>query len=141
MPTASFPSWQEWFSLHELYVRYFASLDERSGDRRWVECFSEDGVLETPSQGILGSGRAALAEWIKTYHQSWQPDEQRRHVFSNLELDVNGASANGSCYLTAYHCRSGRASLGVIGRYQDRLAKTNGVWRFSHRLVTVDGQG
>jgi SnoaL-like domain len=131
-------SWQEWFRIQDLYARYFAALDN-GPDQQWVECFTEDGVLETPSLGILGTGHAALAAWIKSYHESWQSNEQRRHVLSSLMLDVDGERAAGSCYLTAWHCVGGKANIGVVGCYRDRLVKAAGVWRFSYRLVVVDG--
>ena len=133
-------SWQEWLEIQDLYTRYFAALDDGAVDK-WVNCFTDDGVLETPSLGILGAGRAALAAWIKGYHQSWENDEQRRHMLTNLALEVHGDSATGSCYLTAYHCRAGKANIGVVGYYRDRLVKIGGAWRFSYRLVVVDGQG
>ncbi|HEY2107548.1 MAG TPA: nuclear transport factor 2 family protein [Candidatus Binataceae bacterium] len=133
-------SWQQWHQIEELYIRYFAALDD-GPDRQWVECFTQDGVLETPTLGILGSGHAALATWIKDYHESWNKDEQRRHVMTNLALNIQGGSATGSCYLTAWHCRAGKASLGVVGYYRDRLLNVNGAWLFSYRLVVVDGQG
>jgi SnoaL-like domain len=91
--------------------------------------------------GILGAGHAALAAWIKDYHESWKKDEQRRHMLTNLTLNIQGDSATGSCYLTAYHCKAGKANLGVVGYYRDRLVKVDGAWRFSYRLVVVDGQG
>ncbi|HEV3114425.1 MAG TPA: nuclear transport factor 2 family protein [Candidatus Binataceae bacterium] len=133
-------SWQEWQEIQDLYTRYFAALDD-GPDPQWVECFTNDGVLETPSLGILGTGHAALAAWIKDYHESWKKDEQRRHVMTNLALNIQSNSATGSCYLTAWHCRGGKANLGVVGYYRDRLVKVDGAWRFSYRLVVVEGQG
>jgi len=140
MESAPPDSWQEWFTIQDLYTRYFDALDN-GPDEQWVECFTDDGVLETPSLGVLGAGRAALAAWIKDYHQSWKKDEQRRHMLTNLALDIHGDSATGGCYLTAYHCRAGQAKIGVVGYYRDRLVKVSGQWRFSHRRVVVDGQG
>lgn len=133
-------SCQEWLAIHDLYNRYFAALDD-GPDEQWVGCFTGDGVLETPTQGVLGSGHAALAAWVKAYHESWKKDEQRRHIMTNLCVDIQGESATGSCYLTAYHCRAGKANLGVVGYYRDRLVKAAGAWKFSYRLVVVDGQG
>jgi hypothetical protein len=100
-------SWQEWLRIHDLYNRYFAALDN-GPDEQWVGCFTQDGVLETPTLGVLGAGHAALAAWIKSYHESWKKDEQRRHMLTNLCVDIDGDKATGSCYLTAYHCRAGK---------------------------------
>ncbi len=130
----------QWLAIHDLYARYFAALDD-GPDQQWVECFTPDGVLETPAMGVLGAGHAALAAWIKGYHESWKEDEQRRHVLSNLTLDIQGGRATGGCYLTAWHCRAGKVRIGVVGYYRDRLVKERGVWLFSHRRVVVDGQG
>jgi len=130
----------EWMRIQDLYTRYFAALDDGPDDQ-WVNCFTEDGVLETPTMGVLGAGRAALAAWIKGYHESWEKGEQRRHVLSNLALDIGGDRATGGCYLTAWHCQGGMARLGVVGYYRDRLIKQRGVWLFVHRRVVVDGQG
>jgi len=140
MESAPPDSWQEWFRIQDLYNRYFAALDD-GPDEQWVECFTADGVLKTPSLGILGAGHATLAAWIKDYHESWKEDEQRRHMLTNLSLDVHGGIATGNCYLTAYHCRAGKANIGVVGYYRDKLVKVDGAWRFSYRLVVVDGQG
>ncbi|HKD66956.1 MAG TPA: nuclear transport factor 2 family protein [Candidatus Binataceae bacterium] len=133
-------SWQEWLAIQDLYTRYFAALDD-GPDEQWVGCFTPDGVLETPTMGILGAGHAALATWVKDYHASWKKDEQRRHVLTNLSIEIQGESATGGCYLTAYHCRGGKANLGVVGYYRDKLVKIDGAWLFSYRLVVVDGQG
>jgi hypothetical protein len=130
----------EWMRIQDLYTRYFAALDDGPDDQ-WVNCFTEDGVLETPTMGVLGAGRAALAAWIKDYHESWEKGEQRRHVLSNLALDIGGDRATGGCYLTAWHCQGGKARLGVVGYYRDRLVKQRGLWLFVHRRVVVDGQG
>jgi len=130
----------EWLRIQDLYTRYFAALDQ-GPDEQWVECFTPDGVLETPTMGVLGAGRPALAAWIKSYHESWKKGEQRRHVLSNLSLQIQGNNADGSCYLTAWHSRADKARLGVVGYYRDRLVKNGGIWLFSHRRVVVDGQG
>lgn len=126
--------------IQDLYTRYFDALDN-GPDEQWVNCFTDDGVLETPTLGVLGAGHAALAAWIRSYHESWKKGEQRRHMLTNLAVDIQGDSATGGCYLTAYHCKADKAKLGVVGYYRDRLVKLNGAWRFSHRLVVVDGQG
>lgn len=51
MESAPPDSWQEWFMIQDLYNRYFAALDN-GPDEQWVDCFTPDGVLETPSLGI-----------------------------------------------------------------------------------------
>ena len=46
-------SWQQWLEIQDLYTRYFAALDDGPAEQ-WVNCFTEDGVLEDP---FIGNSR------------------------------------------------------------------------------------
>jgi hypothetical protein len=68
-------------------------------------------------------------------------DSQVRHMMTNVTFRIEGDTAAGGCYLTYYHCKSGKATLQAIGRYQDELRKVDGNWLFQYRRVFIDGHG
>jgi 3-phenylpropionate/cinnamic acid dioxygenase small subunit len=122
--------------IRELYARYAHTVDfERYGE--WVECFTESGIFESPIFG-QHKGPEGLRKFTALYKES-QGGAQVRHVMSNVTFTIDGDSATGSCYLSYYHCKDGKVALAALGRYEDRLRKVNGEWRFEHRKVVLDG--
>ena len=63
------------------------------------------------------------------------------HSLSNMLITLDGDTARGETYCTAYHevaGPDGPIEMVVGGRYLDRLEKRNGEWRIASRLYVMD---
>ncbi len=117
--------------IHELISRYNFAID--FGDvATWVATFTEDGVFH----GSMGryEGRQALTAFADGFVREY-PDG--RHWVNNLVVDGDGEMASAACYIHMFRASGDRETV-ATGRYDDRLRKVNGRWRFVERVVTVD---
>jgi SnoaL-like protein len=122
--------------LRELYARYCLSIDNGRYDD-WVDCFTEDGVFESPRFGRY-AGREELRRFCTRYEESLG-GARVLHVVANASFDIKGVEATGVCYLMYHHCKEGRLEQVAVGAYSDRLRKTGDGWRFTSRCVTICG--
>ncbi len=121
--------------IRELYARYALYIDGAKFEE-WINCFTEDGVFESPSLG-KHAGHAALRKFCASYKESWA-GAQVRHMMVNVSFDIHEDHAHGCCNLIYFHIKGGKAELTAVGGYRDELRKVDGDWRFSHRRVYVD---
>ena len=82
--------------IRELYARYALYIDAGKFEE-WVNCFTEDGIFESPSLG-KHAGHAALRKFCASYQESWA-GAQVRHMMVNVSFDVHGDHAHGTCNL------------------------------------------
>ncbi|NJN52126.1 MAG: nuclear transport factor 2 family protein [Gammaproteobacteria bacterium] len=66
-----------------------------------------------------------------------------QHAISNVTIDLRGDEARVETYVKAYHYVAGEAGAAdtemiYLGRYLDRMAKRDGVWKMIHRRVLMD---
>jgi hypothetical protein len=61
-----------------------------------------------------------------------------RHVFSNLDIKLDGDRAQAEYYVSVYVTRDGVTQLLGIGASRDELRKIGGTWLFYSRKVTFD---
>jgi 3-phenylpropionate/cinnamic acid dioxygenase small subunit len=123
--------------IRELYARYAHAIDEAQFEQ-WVDCFTEDGVFESPRFG-RHAGREGLRRFTVIYKESLGGAKPLHHI-TNVIFSVSGEEATGGCYLAYYHCKDGIAALSAVAHYIDRLRKVDGQWRFSSRQVALDGR-
>lgn len=121
--------------IRELYARYAIYIDN-SRFEDWVNCFTEDGIFESP---LLGkhAGSDALRKFCASYKESWG-GAQVRHMMVNVSFDINGDQAQGTCNLIYFHIKGGKTELAAVGGYRDELRKVGGNWLFAHRKVWID---
>lgn len=124
--------------IEQLYARYAWALDD-SCDEEWLECFTDNGTVESSVFGHF-QGREDLRRFLIKYHQAFKT-MQLRHLNSNLLIDISGDHAAGRCYLVLYSSRRGRANINAIGIYRDELHQIDGRWLFASRKVTWDYSG
>lgn len=124
--------------IHDLFVRYTFAVDDWD-ESRLLGCFTEDGVLETPILGGKFAGREGQREFVRA-GRSRGEGRQTRHVFSNLDVQLDGNRAKALAYFVVYTTGSGRSEISVVGRYDCRLRKLGSDWFFEHRQVFVDGR-
>jgi 3-phenylpropionate/cinnamic acid dioxygenase small subunit len=103
-----------------------------------VALFDADGVLETPD-GQQHRGRDAVRAFLtgtKTHLAATTTAPLIRHHVSNLHLVVTGPDdATGAAYFLVITERG----PDHWGRYRDRYVRRDGIWRFAHRRVRLDG--
>jgi len=120
--------------IRQLIARYCHLVD--SGEiEAWVECFTDDGVLEVP--GIRTEGREALLAMGAGIRENAAANPSR-HVVTNVLIDVDGDQASSQSYLIMVSA-SVPPVLRITGTYRDRIRRVDGRWRFAERVATFDG--
>ncbi|MGH7923843.1 MAG: nuclear transport factor 2 family protein, partial [Candidatus Binatus sp.] len=82
--------------IRVLHSRYCWTIDGGRYDD-WVDCFTEDGVFDSPRFGKYG-GRDALKRFAALYKESLG-GAQVLHVVANPAFDLNGDSGSGTAHL------------------------------------------
>jgi hypothetical protein len=124
----------------ECVARYAWAYDERDATAL-ADCFTPDGVWEGSLLGLqpIGpyEGRAAVVSFLSGFWQE-QPD-QRRHVFSNLVVDVEATDrASAHAYLVLTSVQSGVVRPVTTGPYRFDLLAMDGIWRISRLSAGFD---
>lgn len=124
-------------AIRALHARYILAADE-SRAREWAECFTSDGVFADPKWGTYET-RGVLEEFVGGYHQSLKETGTiPRHIVTNINFEVDGDTAKGSCYLIIYMTTNGVTELKTIGGYRDTVSNVDGQWLFARREVFYD---
>jgi len=124
-------------AIGDLFARYMWAID--TGDvEGLVACFTDDGALESPAVGRY-VGRDGIRGFATRFARFHAGGTQLRHVISNLLIEADvGDRAFAKCYLVTFLTKDGQSRLLGPGRYECRLRKENGTWRFENRLVVMD---
>jgi uncharacterized protein (TIGR02246 family) len=130
------PSIEDRLMINDLFVRYTTALDAGDVDTI-VDCFTADAVLDSPAVGIH-SGRAAIRAFAERFARFREAGSQLRHMITNLAVETDGDEARATCYLLNLITRDGKSELLAPGRYECRLVRDGGTWRFTHRRVILD---
>ncbi len=118
----------------QLAARYNHAIDY--GDpEAWAGTFSEDGVFNGGPEPV--TGHEALAQFAGGFETRMGG---ARHWTNNHVVDGDGDDATHSCYLNLIQTKDGGSSV-ITGRYDDKLRKVDGQWRFTERNVTPDAKG
>ena len=86
--------------VRTLHARYCLTIDTCRYEE-WVDCFTEDGVFESPRFG-KHSGRDGLRKFTARYKESLG-GAQVQHVVANPSFELDGDSGSGTSYLLYYH--------------------------------------
>jgi len=124
--------------VQNLYAFYNLASDDGNAEA-YAGCFTSDGALEIPSIGLHIKGYAALVAF-KEADRARRGQRLRRHWNSGLYLEsVDDHTVRGQCYLHGYNAAPGEVPvLADVGRYNDEVVRVDGVWRFAHRLITLE---
>lgn len=122
-------------AIRDLMTRYCLAIDAGRYEE-WAQCFTEDGIFDSP---ILGKwqGWDALRAFTTKYRE-WTGDTQSRHCVMNILIDIQGQTATAESYLLLTHAARGKTELVISGRYEDRIEKVGDQWRFKQRKVCPD---
>ncbi|MBV9861353.1 MAG: nuclear transport factor 2 family protein [Alphaproteobacteria bacterium] len=138
LPAATLSAIADRLAIEDLFVRYTTALD-RGDVETIVDCFTEDGALESPTVGTY-SGRQGIRDFALRFARFRERGAQLRHVISNLAVRIEGDTAQATCYLLNLLTCDGRTEVLAPGRYECDLVREEGVWRFARRLVILDHQ-
>jgi len=130
---------EDQLDIQSLYAFYNLASDACDIEG-YADCFTADGEMLSPEDGIEGRGCGAL----KAHKQRERDDRAgryRRHWNGNLHLEKLGADrVRGRCYLIAYNGTPGDLpAIADCGVYEDILVKTEAGWKFAQRRLTMDG--
>jgi 3-phenylpropionate/cinnamic acid dioxygenase small subunit len=129
-------SLEELERARELYIRYAQVVDEGEHEQL-LNLFTPDGVFESSWLGRF-EGHAGLRRQIEANRSRGIHDYQMRHVFSNLNIKLDGDRGHADYYVSVYVTRQGITELLGIGKSRDELRKIGDTWYFKSRQVTFD---
>jgi SnoaL-like domain len=121
-------------SDYDLIRNTIARNNQYLDDRRYDDCsrtFTENG-------SIAGhKGRAAIVEFMLSQGLGTRPELRRRHVVTNIAIEISGDDARVDSDLLVYDKVGAEPwKLSAVGRYADRLARqSDGTWLFAERRL------
>ena len=123
-------------AIQQLYARYNHLVDSGRG-AEWAATFVEEGTLDT-GMGFAVDGTPAARTEFGDNVPVMMPGS--RHVASNVWIDGDGATAEGSAYLQLWVAdeETGGSKLLVSGLYRDTLRRTDAGWRFVDLVLVPD---
>ena len=128
-------SFEDRFEIQELVSRYNHAIDFADYDA-WVDCFTPDGVFEGGAGRFVG--RAELQKFTEQFKQMRLKMPNIRHCVLNTVTEVDGDSATSCSYLQLLTTGQEGTKLLFSGRYNDKVVKVDGRWRFKERIATRD---
>ena len=114
------------------YVRLLDAYDLPA----YAALFAREGEWTGPYVGSA-RGPQAILELMRTH---LRPGSRgAHHIVSNMVVEVEGDRGSAwSRWTYVVPGADGAPSLAVSGRYDDRLVRENGRWRFAARIVAGD---
>jgi SnoaL-like domain len=114
------------------------------GDMDAVAALFEHATWRSEPAGQVLRG----VEQIRPVYEQLKTDEggpRTKHLLTNLTVTVEegATTASAHCYWTVLQNREDGRAIEIIlsGQYTDKFGKTDGVWHFADRLITVDLTG
>jgi uncharacterized protein (TIGR02246 family) len=120
--------------IRQLIARYSHLVDSLQIEP-WVECFTEDGVLDL-GDGNRTEGRDALRALGAGLTGVYEAMPMR-HVVVNVMVDVDGDAATSQSYLLIVTTGE-QPTIMTTGVYRDRLRRADGKWSFVERVMDAD---
>jgi uncharacterized protein (TIGR02246 family) len=119
-------------AIRELTARYNRAFDDVDSEA-WADTFTPDGVMEYGG-GAPISGRDALVEMSRKTGYGFV------HITTDPIIEIDGDRATQSCTLIVASRSEARdqVAIGMTGRYEDELVRTQDGWRFKRRTATLD---
>jgi 3-phenylpropionate/cinnamic acid dioxygenase small subunit len=120
-----------------------AQLADAGTVEEYLELFTEDAGWEMPANPAVGApadrraGRADIAAGVRARRAAGLqgPGTATRHVVTSTAVDVESGSA--VSYWMFFVETTTAPRLVSIGRYDDRLRRSDDRWLLAHRTITV----
>lgn len=132
------PLGDQW-EIRQLVERYASAVDRGDGEAA-AALFAADAAFEMwldPTKDGPSSTRQGPAE-IATAINGLRDNYLTQHLIGSCVVDVDGDHASGLTQCTAHHVRLGEAKPRdevMYLTYDERLARVDGRWRFTRRVL------
>ncbi|MEI9851330.1 MAG: nuclear transport factor 2 family protein [Sphingomonas sp.] len=121
--------------VRQLVTDYAALLDARDMEA-YADLFARDGAWIGPVVGAA-HGREAILALMRANLDPAPPGAN--HLVSNIVVAIDGdAGTARSRWTYVVPDAQGGPSLAISGRYDDRVVREDGRWRFAARTVSGD---
>ncbi|MEO7348448.1 MAG: nuclear transport factor 2 family protein [Terrimesophilobacter sp.] len=130
-------------AIRGLSHRYAMALDSNDLEA-WRALFSEDIVVESGTSAPRG-----LAEVLRIPEIQLQRYKKTLHSVTTQQVHLDGDTASGEVYCTAYHIyedfhQGGRLSFDLshnfLIRYDDNYVRNDGRWVFARRRIITEAR-
>lgn len=122
-------------AIQSVLFRYAEALDRKDWDML-ATCFLPSAIGHYDMIGHL-DGYPAIE---KVCRKALEPLSQTQHLIGNVQIVVDTAQAQSTCYFHAQHVRKdfpgGDMNI-IAGRYDDKFVRTEQGWRIHERKLTV----
>ena len=128
-------------SIRLLLDRYVDANESRDYTA-YSQLFSRDGELVLSTTRLKGP--AAIRDFLeKSFggpaNASKGPQKGSSHVLTNIRIEVTGDTATSVCrWMLVTPGGEARPQIASKGRYQDRLVREDGRWKFRERSIVTD---
>ena len=120
-------------ALQHLVATYGHAIDRR--DYALLQTLYHPDAIDDHSPYFHGSP-AEYAAWLPEMMANWRATA---HVMLNMVFVVEDDHAEGIISARTWHLTAdGSREFTAWGRYADRYAKRDGIWRFAHRFFILD---
>ena len=128
----------------ELLARYAEAID--AGDFAGVGALLADATLEDGEGNEIVSGAAGIeALYVTTTRRHEDGTPRTAHVITNVIVEPVDGSSDELEMRSRFTVFQGTDRLGlqpiVVGRYVDRVRRTDGIWRFVRRRMIPERWG
>jgi 3-phenylpropionate/cinnamic acid dioxygenase small subunit len=124
-------------AIRELMACYCFHFDNGEFEQ-WLDLFTEEAVFDLGARGRF-AGRDALRKFLKIIPLT-DGLPGMRHCVMNSIVAVAGNQATAQSYVIVVQ-GGDIVGITVAARYEDRLVKQGGAWRFTERKVHFDLMG
>ncbi len=126
-------------AIEQLLMEYGRAVDNRDF-AAFAALFTEDGEWK----GAQGSyrGRQEIQKSMEkmfTAAAADIPQGKNFHLLTNVIIDLQGDHATASSKFIFYKMNGAKPEAEVAGRYEDRLVRVGGLWKFEQRLALPPG--
>jgi len=126
-------------AIEQLLMEYGRALDNRDF-AAFAALFTEDGEW----MGAQGSyhGPKEIQESMEkmfTAAAADIPKGKNFHLLTNVIIELQGDRATASSKFIFYKMNGAKPEAAVAGRYEDRLVRVGGAWKFQQRLALPPG--
>lgn len=121
-----------------LLLDRYIELNESRDYAAYSQLFAKDGELVTRRGRTTGP--QAIHEFLETNFGAQtrtanDPLQGSSHLLSNIKIEVDGDTATATSRWTLLTQGGERPLVGQAGRYEDRLVRESGVWKFQQRTI------
>lgn len=119
--------------ISELIAAYSTALDFKRWDDL-KDLFAADAYCDYGSLGMPEGPEAIVALISGTIGDL----DATQHLVGNISTQVNGDTAEGTCYLISQHIRKSVEGVNhyfIGGAYVDRYVRTTQGWKFAYRRL------